>query len=250
MLRARSGIALRALSKLCAAEGVRFGAAAPAGAAVALAFPFAGSASAANISFAVTGPSFSPARWYSELAEQKEGEQPVVYEGPFAGAVRRVKKLSLFSCCCAVAAGPIILGLDAQNTLQAKLMIAGTLTSFGVFTTGLMHWFTHPYVQRLVYHPQTDEVEVTNLSLFAKPTTRRFHLAEAREADTVHPLTSFEVQGEYYYIDAEHFPYKALLARLVPQAAAAAATEGAEAEIQGVAAGRELKRQQQDEQQR
>lgn len=48
---------------------------------------------------------------------------------------------------------------------------------------------------------------------------------------------------------AEHFPYKELLARLVPQAAAAAATEGAQAEIQAVAAQRE-QLQQKDEQQR
>lgn len=49
------------------------------------------------------------------------------------------QNLSLFSCACAVAAGPIILGLDTSGaTLMAKGSIVATLASFGVFTTGLV----------------------------------------------------------------------------------------------------------------
>ena len=49
-----------------------------------------------------------------------------------------LQKLSLFSCACAVCAGPIILGLDATTTLTAKASITATLASFGMFTTGLV----------------------------------------------------------------------------------------------------------------
>jgi hypothetical protein len=48
------------------------------------------------------------------------------------------QKLSLFSCLCAVSAGPIILGLDATTTYTAKMSIVGTLSAFGAFTTGLV----------------------------------------------------------------------------------------------------------------
>ena len=203
-----------------------------------------------------------------------------------------LQKLSLFSCACAVVAGPIILGLDASTTLTAKLSICGTLASFGIFTTGLVSphpvqwllaadggrggqagltvtmqaaglcasrpaagsssarrtaqplrqpsllsflpplqltWFTQPYVQRLRYERGSDTVEVTTLSLLAQPRTDRFHVSEAGEADSVHPLTSFQARGRRYYLDAEHFPDKALMARLVPQAAAAHAMEAASA---------------------
>ena len=85
----------------------------------------------------------------------------------------------------------------------------------------LQHWFTSPYVQMLRYHPAQQEVEVTNLNLFAKPQTVRFRLGEAREADTIHPLASFEVHGRRYFVDADTFPDKALLAKIMPQATAA-----------------------------
>lgn len=78
-----------------------------------------GSACKADPSFAASS-SFLPIRYLSELAQLTDDKQSLIYEGPFAGAVRRVKKLSLFSCGCALAAGPIILGLDAQNTLQVR----------------------------------------------------------------------------------------------------------------------------------
>lgn len=59
-----------------------------------------------------------------------------------APPLHRLQKLSLFSCACALAAGPVIFGLDASSTLTAKASIAGTLATFGVFTTGLLQWFT------------------------------------------------------------------------------------------------------------
>eukprot|EP00887_Chlorella_sp_A99_P006234 scaffold3.g6234.t1 len=175
-------------------------------------------------------------RGLSELAERKA--EPVVYEAPFAGAVRRVKKLSLFSAGCAVAAGPIILGLDQQTALNAKLSIAVTLTSFGVVsgTSSVHNWpsaeFTQPYVQRMVYHPDQQQLDITSLTLFARSKTLRCHLVEVREADSVHPLTNFEVNGRRFYVDPQNFPYKArgmdLLSQIVPQAAAAAAVEAAQ----------------------
>ena len=77
------------------------------------------------------------------------------------------------------------------------------------------------------YRQSEQQVEVTNLNLFARPTTQRYHVAEFHEADTIHPLTSFEARGHRYYVDAEHFPDKALLAKLMPQAAAAHVMEAA-----------------------
>ncbi|KAI7840187.1 hypothetical protein COHA_005970 [Chlorella ohadii] len=192
-------------------------------------------------------------RWHSEIAERPK-DQPEAFEyvAPFGTAVGRVKKLSLFSCACALGAAPVIMGLDAGTTMTAKTSIVATLATFGVFTTGLhlslfmfvvrpftrpqLTWFTQPYVQRLRYDPATDTVEATTLSLLAQPRTDRFHLNEVTEADSVHPLTSFAARGRKYYVDAQNFPNQELLVRgavkLVPQAAAAHAVEAANAEQQ------------------
>jgi hypothetical protein len=146
--------------------------------------------------------------------------------------------LSLFSCFCAAGAAPVILALDASTTLTAKLSIAGTLGGFGLFTTGLLHWFASPYVHRLAYRAQDDSVEVTTLSLFANPKRRRFAVADAAPPATVHPLSTFAIPGgKYYYVDLDHFENKELAARLAQEPAHAApeqpGEEGASAAVEG-----------------
>ncbi|EFN54418.1 hypothetical protein CHLNCDRAFT_135778 [Chlorella variabilis] len=90
-------------------------------------------------------------------------------------------------------------------------------------------WFTQPYVTRLRYERGTGSVEASTLTLLGRPRTDRFQLGEVQEAASMHPLTSFQARGRRYYVDAEHFGDKALLARLQPAAAAAHVTEAAEA---------------------
>lgn len=143
-----------------------------------------------------------------------------VYTGPFSAAVRKVKKLSIFSCACAVASGPVMLALEGPTT--ATLTLGSTLAGFGIFTTGLMHWFTSPYTHRLEYDPKTDLVRVEGLNFFARPIHFEFHLGDVKPADSVHPLTSFKVPYEngyaMLYVDESNFGDKELLARLVPSA--------------------------------
>ena len=143
---------------------------------------------------------------------------PYVYEAPFSTAVRKVKRLSLFSCACALGAGPIILGLDAGSTVTAKASIAGTLASFGVFTTGLLHWFTSPYVHKLVYDPNTQSIDVTVLDVLGRSRSRHLGIHALREPDTMHPLSSFQstLDGSVYYVDKEYFKDKKLLEAIIP----------------------------------
>lgn len=125
------------------------------------------------------------------------------------------------SCGAALASAPVIVflgeGLGAHaSTPLARLSIAGTLVSFGVFTTGLMHWFTSPYVQRLRYHPDTETVEIDALDLLGRMRTTAFPLSSIQEPDTVHPLASFKINGKCYFVDPDNFPDEQLLLRLVP----------------------------------
>jgi len=132
-----------------------------------------------------------------------------------------------------VGAGPVILGLDAGTALQAKLSIAATLGGFGVFTTGLLHWFVAPYVQRLTYHARDDSVEVETLSLRVKPKHHKFSMSDVAPSESVHPLSTFAVGNKYYYIDADNFRNKALLMRLSSEAAEAHQKAQAAAELAG-----------------
>ena len=58
---------------------------------------------------------------------------------------------------------------------------------------GLLHWFTSPYVRRLVFDRSSGTLEINTLSIFAQPQTTRIHLSEIRYPDTLRPQVTFQV---------------------------------------------------------
>lgn len=114
---------------------------------------------------------------------------------PLSPPTGALQKLSLFSCLCAVGAGPLILGLDDSMSFVAKASLTATLAGFGTFTTGLLHWFVSPYVQTLSVDKAQGTVTARTLTLWGTPRSHAFHLKDVRSVDSMHPLTSFEVGG-------------------------------------------------------
>lgn len=154
-------------------------------------------------------------------------DAPFSYVGPFSSAVRKVKKLSLFSCCVTISSVPVMMYLDpavlvegaAGTSMTARMSLAGSLSAFGVGTTGLLHWFVSPYVHSLTYGDGTLRVET--LDLFAR--SRRTELAlgdvDGGASDSMHPLSTFRDRrdGRVYYVDKEYFHHKELLDVLDPE---------------------------------
>ena len=146
------------------------------------------------------------------------------YKAPFSQAVRKVKKLSLFSLACAVGAGPVMIGLDSHATsLMAKASLAATLSGFGFFTTYLLYWFTYPYVHELEYFEKRDGqryLKIKQLSFLAREKQEILPLQdiEAGEINSMHPLSTFMARGRVYYIDRDYFGDKELLKLLDPSA--------------------------------
>lgn len=139
------------------------------------------------------------------------------YHGPFSAAVTKVKKLSLFSCACAVGAGPVMLLLDGGTSLSAKMGLAGTLSAFGITTTGLLHWFTHPYVHKLSVGGD-QELKIETLNFFAKPVLDvvRLDSVEGGAENSMHPLSTFMANKKVFYIDKDFFADKDVLDILDP----------------------------------
>ncbi len=162
-------------------------------------------------------------RWFSGGSD----DAPFSYVGPFSSAVRKVKKLSLFSCCVTISSVPVMMYLDpavlvegaAGTSMTARMSLAGSLSAFGVGTTGLLHWFVSPYVHSLTYGDGTLRVET--LDLFAR--SRRTELAlgdvDGGASDSMHPLSTFRDRrdGRVYYVDKEYFHHKELLDVLDPE---------------------------------
>jgi len=174
-----------------------------------------------------TSPAPSPAPSSSERTASHL-TTAYVYAGPFSNAVTKVKKLSVFSCVVTISSVPIMLYLDpavlvdgaAATSMTARMSLAGSLSAFGVGTTGLLHYFVKPYVHSLAYAGD-GKVRVETLDFLARRRSTEMALqdVDGGAADSMHPLSTFRDRrdGKVYYVDRDFFHHDELLAVLDPK---------------------------------
>jgi hypothetical protein len=165
----------------------------------------------------------APSTLPTPAPESGEAAGVLTYVGPLATTVVRLKRLSLASCCLTTAAAPALAGLQATGAAgtpagaAAQAGIAAAIAAFGVGTTGLVHWFTKPYVLALAARTADLKgagdatIAVTRMDHFGRRVTTPVRLASVRPppAGTVHPQVSFadsDDGGRLYYVDADHWP--------------------------------------------
>lgn len=153
------------------------------------------------------------------------------YVGPWSAAVLKVKKLSLFSCFVTISSVPIMIYLDpavlvegaAATSMTARMSLAGSLSAFGLGTTGLLNFFVKPYVHSLKYDGSGKVLEVETLDFFARKRLTELKLddVEGGAKDSMHPLSTFRDKrnGRVYYIDRDFFHHDELLDVLDPKEA-------------------------------
>lgn len=147
-----------------------------------------------------------------------------MYRGPLSQAVGRVKLLSISSCAATVIGAPVIVAMGDASTAAAKVGIAGTLLTFGVFTTAMLHLYTKPYIHKLwvANMPKDsakeswDAIELTaeRMSLFAQRYTETFTVGDTKPYEGWHPLGTFAKtkDGLPMYLDKDNFPDQDLYA--------------------------------------
>ena len=60
--------------------------------------------------------------------------------------------------------------------------------------TGLMHWFTGPYVHRLTYDRSTQRFSAKTMSLLARPVQTTFFPNEVKYPQSLRPNVTFQVR--------------------------------------------------------
>ena len=136
--------------------------------------------------------------WSSSSSSPASTAATVAYTGPLAATVTRLKRLSLFSCALTTASAPAIASLEATAGAggAAQAGVALTIAAFGAATTGLVQWFTGPYVHALAAHAASPGVvHVTTLDFFARRRTAALALADVRPPTSVHPQAGAGVGG-------------------------------------------------------
>ncbi|TKV90110.1 hypothetical protein SEVIR_9G006800v4 [Setaria viridis] len=150
--------------------------------------------------------------------KQDDGDSNLVYQGPISSIIKKVKLLSLSTCCLSVSLGPVITFMTSPDmNVILKGAVASTVIFLSATTTAALHWFVSPYIHKLRWRPGSDSFEAEVMSWLATPLKRTIKFADIRPPETNRPFVTFKAEGNFYFVDGEHFSNKALLARLTPQ---------------------------------
>ncbi|KAL3677434.1 hypothetical protein R1sor_027382 [Riccia sorocarpa] len=153
-----------------------------------------------------------------ERDEKKGTVRPLVYIGAMSDTVRRVKMLSLSTCCLSVFGGPFVTFFtNPELSVIMKGALCSTMVVLSASTTFALHWFASPYIHKLTWVPGSNEVDVEVLSWLATKLKRKIKLSDIRTPYTQRPLVTFAANNEYYFIDKDSFPNKELLDKLLPE---------------------------------
>ncbi|GMH07910.1 hypothetical protein Nepgr_009750 [Nepenthes gracilis] len=151
-------------------------------------------------------------------AREDEKDTAVVYYGPISSTIKKVKLLSLSTCCLSVSLGPVITFMTSPTmNVILKGAVASSVIFLSASTTAALHWFVSPYVHKIRWQPGSDSFEVEMMSWLATYFTRTIKFADVRHPETNRPFVTFKANGNFYFVDAEHCHNKALLAKLTPQ---------------------------------
>ncbi|KAK1355496.1 DNA-binding bromodomain-containing family protein [Heracleum sosnowskyi] len=150
--------------------------------------------------------------------EESEKDNAIVYYGPISSTIKKVKLLSLSTCCLSVSLGPVITFMTSPDmNVILKGAVASSVIFLSATTTAALHWFVSPYIHKLKWQPGSDTFDVEMLSWLASHLPKTIKFADIKLPDTNRPYVTFKANGNYYFVDAEHCHNKALLARLTPQ---------------------------------
>ncbi|KAL5569266.1 hypothetical protein UlMin_025841 [Ulmus minor] len=151
---------------------------------------------------------------------EDDKDSGVAYHGPISSTIKKVKLLSLSTCCLSVSLGPVITFMTSPDmNVILKGAVASSVIFFSASTTAILHWFVSPYIHKLRWKPGSDEFEVEMLSWLATSIPKTIKFADIRLPETNRPFVTFKANGKFYFVDADHCHNKALLARLTPQKA-------------------------------
>ncbi|CAA2970417.1 uncharacterized protein LOC111405448 isoform X1 [Olea europaea subsp. europaea] len=147
-----------------------------------------------------------------------EKDTGIVYYGPISNTIKKVKLLSLSTCCLSVSLGPVITFMTSPDmNVILKGAVASSVIFLSASTTAALHWFVSPYVHKLRWQPGSDSFEVEMMTWLATYVPKTIKFTDIRPPETNRPFVSFKANDQFYFVDAEHCHNKALLAKLTPQ---------------------------------
>ncbi|KAK9284037.1 hypothetical protein L1049_012297 [Liquidambar formosana] len=124
---------------------------------------------------------------------ENEKDTGIVYYGPISSTIKKVKLLSLSTCCLSVSLGPVITFMTSPDmNVIMKGAVASTVIFLSASTTAALHWFVNPYIHKLRWQPGSDSFDVEMLSWLATHIPRTIKFADIRLPETNRPFVTFK----------------------------------------------------------
>lgn len=73
----------------------------------------------------------------------------LLYTGALSSTLKRLKVLSLASCGAALSGTPVLFALESGISTGGRVAIRSLVVLSSLGSTGLIHYFTKPYVHKL-----------------------------------------------------------------------------------------------------
>lgn len=78
----------------------------------------------------------------------------LIYEGPFGGVLRRLKRVSVFSCASTLVSVPLLSVYGNEDMERTQRVAVGfTVCSFAILTTAALNFISKPYIWRMYRLP-------------------------------------------------------------------------------------------------
>uniref|UniRef100_A0A1B6KJ77 Transmembrane protein 70 n=2 Tax=Graphocephala atropunctata TaxID=36148 RepID=A0A1B6KJ77_9HEMI len=131
----------------------------------------------------------------------------VIYNGPLASRIRRVKIFSLSTSMMGLIAQPVIIERIMETGVSIVAMIfSGAVIQFFTFVTPVvLHYFTKKYVKAMYFDPETDTYTAVTHTFFATDKLVQFKLDDVTIPDIPRMFTTITVKGNPLFFDVNFF---------------------------------------------
>lgn len=143
-------------------------------------------------------------------------DSSLVYSGPLAKSVKAIKLFSITTAVCAVSFCPIFIYFGNPATpIIARIALSALVTTVGLSTTFILHWFIKSYVTKLYYNRSTQIATIETLSIFGRKLSSQFHVSKAAPPNDVSAFSTFQANGKHFFLHTEIFEDPELLKQLL-----------------------------------
>jgi len=128
-----------------------------------------------------------------------------MYEGPFGGMLRRLKRVSVFSCVTTCVSIPLLsLYGNPDMSLVQRASVGVAALFFAVGTTATLTWVSKPYIWRMFqHHNKSLELHSFNMLGRLKVTTLENGLADIKPCSERAFVNLMTPKNDKFYVHEE-----------------------------------------------